>query len=531
MIRAKRISMFIAPLLLVAPALLSIPASCVQATDIASAAPAVASQPEKAAVGAAPGMRENAVQPLEASRFTGTLIGMQYETWFTPGNFGKWESAEAVPMLGRYSSYDTRVMRRHEAWFEHLGIDWLLIDLSNLLTMKPKWEDHSGPTRELEDTTQLLFKTFAELEAAGKHPPKLVLMLGLDGGDPASGGIQRLNAIIEWIGKNFLAKPQYKNRWLYFHGKPLMTILTLVKPCERLPRYEAGPQALHAPDWTVRWMSTQFQASHADRCGMWSWMDGPIRQTVTYRDNAAEETVVTPASFEVTDLIASGITDPASIPPDLDKGGWLAPTAIGRDHGAPYLESWQVAFESRPKFIQIHQWNEFAGQKAGEGLGPKHDIYLDEYNLELSDDLEPVAMDTSAYRGSGGWGYYYFNLTKALISLYRNETPDITVLALSGPVHPALVKDRQLSLSWKVVGKPPASYTLLLDGRRVAGDIQGEKYLLELGGVPAGRHRVTLVANGARTYFDLTPEKMAEKSATPLPVTSSIAFIYAQGSL
>ena len=85
---------------------------------------------------------------------------------------------------------------------------------------------------------------------------------------------------------------------------------------------------------------------------MWSWMDGPIRQIVTRSGGAAEETVVTPASF----------TFPGK--------GWRHPSAIGRDHGSPYLQSWKVAFESKPKFIQIHQWNEFAGAKEGKGSRP-----------------------------------------------------------------------------------------------------------------------------------------------------------------
>ena len=83
---------------------------------------------------------------------------------------------------------------------------------------------------------------------------------------------------------------------------------------------------------------------------MWSWMDGSIRQLVTYHDHAAEDTVVTPSCFA--------------------DGGWLAKSATGRDHGAPYIQSWKVAFETRPKFIQIHQWNEFAGQKEGGGFRP-----------------------------------------------------------------------------------------------------------------------------------------------------------------
>jgi hypothetical protein len=247
-------------------------------------------------------------------------------------------------------------------------------------------------------------------------------------------------------------------------------------------------------------------------------MDGTIRQAVTFRDRIPEETVVTPSCFPFA------FTD-ARLP---SRKGWLDPNATGRDHGAPYLESWKVAFENRPRVIQIHQWNEFAGQLKGQGMGPgvKHDVYGDEYDLDLSDDLEPTQLDKCGYRGCGGWGYYYMNLTKALISLYRNETPDITVLALSGPALPALVKGSQLPLTWNYLGKSPSSYTLKVDGQTVAEDLRGESFTLDLSRLSAGKHTVRLAAHGVHTLFELAPERLTTKSRTPLPVTSEIEINY-----
>jgi len=447
--------------------------------------------------------------PVEAAAGShSTLIGMQYETWFTPHNNRAYDTAEAIPMLGKYSSYNVAVLRKHEEWFEDMGINWLLLDWSNMLWTKPAWEEHKGATRELEETTDLLFKTYSQLQKEGRHPPKLVIMLGLENGAPVPQGVERLNGIIAWLDKNFLDKPAYKDLWLDDHGKPLLTILFNVGlPCQEIARQTAG---VVAPRWTVRWMGSQLQNTHVEKCGFWSWMDGPIRQVVTYGASGAEEVVVTPSSFPI-------------------PGGWLDPRAVGRDHGAPYLESWKVAFESRPEFIQVHQWNEFAGQKEGEGFGPHHDIYGDEYNLELSDDIEPTDPHKCAYRGCGGWGYYYMNLTTALISLYRHETPGITVMALSSPFKPGVVKKPVLHLDWETIGQPPSSYTLRLDGKTVAKNLHGDKYALDLLHARAGKHKVTLVANGVHTYFDLSPEKLAKKSSTPLPVTSAIEFTYSPG--
>lgn len=91
-------------------------------------------------------------------------------------------------------------------------------------------------------------------------------------------------------------------------------------------------------------MAAQLQNERGERCGMWSWMDEVIPQVLTKRGDKAGEIVVTPSAFP------------------LPGNGWTAPAAISRDHGVPYLESWKAAFAARPKFIQIHQWNEFAGQ-------------------------------------------------------------------------------------------------------------------------------------------------------------------------
>ncbi len=442
---------------------------------------------------------------LEATQHRGSLIGLQYESFFTPHNVGGYETAEAIPILGKYSSYDVGVIRKHEEWFEDLGIDWLLLDWSNMLWSHPEWEKHEGSTGEIEATTALLFQTYHQLEMEGKHPPKLVIMLGLENGKTIPNGVERLNAIIAWVKANFLDKPEYRDLWLYYSGKPLLTILyNVTLAC---PEIATRTRGISAPDWTVRWMGSQLQDTHVENCGFWSWMDGTIRQLATRRAGEFEETVVTPSCFPI-------------------PRGWLDPRATGRDHGAPYLESWEVAFETHPRFIQIHQWNEFEGQTEGQGFGPAHDVYGDEYNLEFSDDIEPTNLDQCAYRGCGGWGYYYMNLTKAILSLYRQTTPDITVLALSAPFQP-VVRGKELPLHWRTLGKKPSSYAVELDGHVVAGQLTGNNYTLSLSAVAPGKHHLILAAQGVHTYFDLAPARLTTRSPVPLPVTSEIVFTYA----
>ncbi len=214
---------------------------------------------------AAPGSRGSQANTgiVDAAKVSRSLIGIQYENWFTPHN-ATWDTAEAIPIPGKYNSYDPNILRQHFGWFRDMGIDWLLIDWSNMLWSKPAWEAHQGGTRELEQTVAVMFKTAAELEREGKYAPKMVFMLGLQNGPPVPDGMKRLNGIIAWIKTNYLDKPEYKNLWLYYNGKPLLTILYFPSdPCAQI-KQDLAKSHLEAPDWTVRWMASQLQYNHAD---------------------------------------------------------------------------------------------------------------------------------------------------------------------------------------------------------------------------------------------------------------------------
>lgn len=461
--------------------------------------------------------RPNRVGLVDAENVTYSLIGIQYEQWFYGPQ--SWKTAEAIPLLGKYTT-DERTVAAHYSEFQELGVDWLLIDWSNMLWMKPAWEQQSGEIQRLEENTAVLFKTALDLKRQGKYYPKLVFMLGLRNGPPVPSRVQRLNGVLSWLKINYLEKPEYKDLWLYDGGKPLLTILYVARdPCADLAK-DMAAAPLHAEDWKLRWMATQLQAEHGERCGMWSWMDGVIPQVLTKRGGKAEEIVVTPAAFT------------------LPRNGWTAHTAIARDHGVPYLESWRAAFTTRPRFIQIHQWNEFAGQENGKGQPADYwgtqpsapakisDIYYDEYNVQLSDDIEPTELHGCTMRGCGGWGYYYYNLTRAIISLYRGATPGITVLALSGPSATVSSPARSLHLHWTYLGKAPSSFSIALDGKTVASSLKGSEYVLDISRVSTGTHRVLLTAAGVYTRFSLDAAHPTVESQQQLPVTSELTFDY-----
>lgn len=450
---------------------------------------------------------------VKGERRNDSLIGMQYEEWF----FGpqSWKTTEAVPLLGRYRTDEPTVSKHYDA-FERLGVDWLLVDWSNMLWMKPEWEQHTGEAELLDQTTSVLFQTALRRRKQGQYAPKLVLLLGLRNGPPVSNGVQRLNGELRWLERKYLDRPEYKDLWLYEEGRPLITILYWPRdPCAQLPKDLAATR-LDSERWTIRWMASQLQDNHAERCGIRSWMDGVIPQIVTRREGKAEDVVVTPSSFQ------------------LPGAGWTAASAIARDHGVPYLQSWKAAFEARPRFIQIHQWNEFAGQEEGHGLAENYwgedgfkpakssPVYADEYSVQLSDDLEPTDLHACGLRDCGGWGYYYFNLTRTIVSLYRHVTPDITVLALSGPAALHRGKDDTITLHWDYLGVAPSSYTLAVDGVVARRSLRGSSLSLDTSKWRPCEHRIRLTAKGVHTYFSLDPERETLRSPKPLPVVSEI---------
>ncbi|MGC8631820.1 MAG: hypothetical protein ACP5T2_05310 [Thermoprotei archaeon] len=189
----------------------------------------------------------------------------------------------------------------------------------------------------------------------------------------------------------------------------------------------------------------------------------------------------------------------------------------------------------------ICQWNEFAGQPNDSS------IYTDCYSVQYSNDIEPTQLDGWGYRGNGGRGYYYLVLTKALIELYRGDIPGATVMAISNPINGGWVASDRLNVTWTYIGKAPSSYTILLDGKVVAKDVQGIpyrvydsnpneymnttllSYSLNLSGLPIRQYyTVTVIANGAKSYFNLTAaySELVNQSRTGIPCESTVSFFY-----
>ena len=427
------------------------------------------------------------------------LVGMQWEPWFTPSN-AAWQTAQAVPTMGFYWSWNPDVTRQHMLWFAESGIDFLVVDWTNHLWDKKHWDERPDGTNEIILCTTLALETLATMRDEGIAVPKIALLTGLNNGPSTT--MEALNEEHAWVYHNYIRNPRFHDLFVECDGKPLM-----------LPFCGGGPNMLNSysnppaddSHFTLRWNSAQHQDSHDNEGGFWSWMDGSLRQPVTMRDGKAEALTVSAGFFA--------------------GGGWLAPTAYGHRNGWTYVESFRGAMEHRPRVIQLHQFQEFAGQPEGQGYGPNHDSYVDSYSAELSDDIEPTSLTAPAYRGQGGWGYLPLNLTRALVDLYRQKTPATTVVAIGSPLRAATVKGNQLSVEWTTLGRPATSFTILLNGRSAASRVQGTRATLDLRDVKQGPVTLRVVAEGTKMRYLPSWTSESLPLDTPVPAYAELTFI------
>jgi hypothetical protein len=444
----------------------------------------------------------------------GHLFGVQWESWFIPGP-GSWTSAEAVPVVGFYDSYNEDVIRQHVLWFMDLGVNFIMPDWSNHLWSKQHWNEIDDGARAIVHATTIFLEVLAKMRDEGIAVPKVALMPGISNGPPTT--MVALNEQLDWIYQNYVLNPRFKGLFQEYDGKSLMLILdtgaigdkrgtaksaftvpffkqTLALGESQLDAFRRAQGPVNDSHFTIRWMSSQNQITRHHELGYWSWMDGQLEPLVTYKNGKAEAITVTPAFFEPL--------------------GWTAPGSYGKRGGTTYIESFKFALKSRPDVIFLHQFNEFAGQSEGNGLGENHDIYLDEHSIEFSDDFEPVSLTASGSRDvTGGWGFYYLNITRALMDIFNHKDMNSTVLAACV----SKKTDKSVQISWSVVGVEPKSYTVSVGDKAVLKEITGTTCEIPAGELSPGINTVTITANEVHTQYGLSTTAFDE-IAGPLPV-------------
>ena len=306
------------------------------------------------------------------------LVIMEYETWFGPG-YAKWGKEEAVPILGLYSSLDPRVLLQQNLWFDQMGINAVELDWTNNLTRR--FPD--AQARECINATNTLLKVYGKM---AQHP-KFVFLVGpehnswLSRRTPYRGPWYKTQ--INYLYKHYISNKKYQKWYVKYEGKPLLLL------------YLNGPRSTRPPDikstrFTIRFVTAWLQTTHAERYGAWSWYDQV--PTPTYHDGKVEALTITDGY-------------PAVRPPGKGLNNWLSIDAGGKNYGETYRTQWQAAMRYKPHFLFINQWNEFEPP--------------DQYDVNLSNDMEPTIMTQVGDPRPSGWGFFYLDMTRRMIRKYH----------------------------------------------------------------------------------------------------------------
>lgn len=298
-------------------------------------------------------------------------------SWFTPQNV-RWQTAEAIPMLGQYNSTDEDVIRIHAFWLAYCGVDAISARQCKRSPRLRRWSAHADPTppavvdwtnnlwgmkhfserlpyaQELINATTRTLEVYARMRAEGYQTPRVILLMGLDNGP--NNTITALNEQIQWTYANYLDRFRDADLFVPYEGMPLLVAF------DGGNMHPSLPDKIDATRYTIRWMASQLQDNHFDRLGYWSWMDGSITPVPTLHNGTVEVSLP-----RVRDRAAARPTAdrrrarrPAqALTPTVAffaQGGWLnTKYARARRGGSTFVLQMNEAIATSPRFLVVCQ--------------------------------------------------------------------------------------------------------------------------------------------------------------------------------
>lgn len=419
------------------------------------------------------------------------LVIMQWENWFSPSQVF-WNTAHAVPLVGFYRTSNTDVMRQHLIWMIESGVDIIQCDMSNNIWHDFAWDARAPWVNELIFLNQLMLETMASMRDEGYAVPRFVILGGIN---YTTNKVQVINDQLTTLYHAFVNNPRWGDLYYRLEGKPLMLLLAVDRSFHE-------HVALLDPRWTIRLVALHHEPQSPFRArGDWSWVDWQATPSLN------------------NEAITASI---GCFPPE----GWLHPLARGRRGGATLVEDWCTVMRERPRHVILHQFQEFCGDAEGFGQGPGRTNYYDSYSVDLSDDIEPTSLTTPAYRGQGGWGFFYLNLVRACVDLLRQRPPITTVLTIAQPSRNQRVSGEQMTLVWRCVGKEPRQgVCIVIDGRVAVSNITEQTITLDIRALTPGLHTVTVSAPGAVQRYRLSWTEDSLPLSELEPASVSTTFI------
>lgn len=328
----------------------------------------------------------------------------------------------AEPLYGYYSSDDPWVIKKHLELFVMSGIDYLALDLTNLITY--------------DDTIRVLAAEIQRLQAQGWNAPTILPIFGAN--------IHSRNNIYTFY-QNFYKNPAYDSVWFKENGKPVLAVdyadggdnpyedvFAYIQEHDDLTDEELGEFKSHFTFRNTLWPYQHDEASDRVADDDMSWLDWYYPQHITGRGYMNVSVAQHPSyAFAVSEH--PEFTD---LYYNRNCGrGWNATTKTN-DYknvlsGTNLESQWQTAFDNYDKVheVMVTGWNEWIATK----LTNYHNyngyvMFADQFNMEFSRDLEMMA-DENGY----GDNFYLQNMRN--VRKFKNQT---TTKFVGGKATPSL---------------------------------------------------------------------------------------------
>lgn len=368
------------------------------------------------------------------------VVVMEYENWFAP-RAATFQGVAAMPFLqsanmqavgGGYDSADPKVIRQHVEWFEYLGIDAALIDLTNNVSciFNSEWfiESYlSYCTPSFRISNQIIraqtgntYPTFTELGTR----IKLIPLLGGSAEDELYEDIDGKTSFEKEIDYFGALMDQYPDRKVIYEGKPLMLIFVgaaqdpnradnpewfqirrfLRKHPKIGEKYTFREMAGYLDSQPYLWATQGVPTGPVEVApgyGFWSWVDR-LNPTCT-QPQCPYFPSYNLAGPRVENFTASIAT--------AGQTGWACPDGTtwyycpdaslryGPDGSYATFDAFMTyADQLKPIFLIIHQFNEFVRPDEG-------------FNANTDDDIEPANL----------WGND-LAIVQQQIEIYRQQT-------------------------------------------------------------------------------------------------------------
>lgn len=329
------------------------------------------------------------------------------------------------PLYGYYSSDDPWVIKKHLELFVMSGIDYLALDLTNLITY--------------DETIKVLAAEIQRLQEQGWNAPTILPIFGAN--------ISSRNNIYAFY-QNFYKNAEYDSIWYKENGKPVLCvdytdggtdpygdIFEYIKTHDDLTETQLSEFKSHFTFRNTLWPYQHEEKNDKVADDDMSWIDWYYPQHITGKGYMN----VSVAQHPSYAFASSEHPEFRNLYYNKNWGrGWDYTTQTNNYRnvlsGTNLESQWQTAFDNYDKVqeVMVTGWNEWIAQKLTNYHSSFNGyvMFADQFNMEFSRDLEMMA-DEDGY----GDNFYLQNMRNT-----RNFKNRTTTAFVGGKASPSLDK-------------------------------------------------------------------------------------------